>query len=98
MLGAKTPADVKDVYEEVPNDQKPMVLFEVTQLAKKAEEYSEKLEQMNDNASAHDVLKMFDSDMICNRHFLEKLLGSTAVRDMRFQYCRCSISWILGLE
>jgi len=76
MLQANTVADVKAAYDAVPHLQKPVVLFEVTTMAKKAQEYSNKLEKMTDNTSAHDVLKIFDSDLICNRHFLEKLLQS----------------------
>jgi len=81
ILEAGTLADVKDAYDEVPSEQKPTVLFEVTQLAKKAEDYSSKLAQMTDSTSAHDVLNMFDSDLICNRYFLEKLVGSKGYED-----------------
>ena len=81
MLQADTPADVKEAYDQVPPELQQNVLFEVTTMAKKAQEYSDKLEKMMDNASAHDVLSMFDSDWICNRHFLEKLRGSKGYED-----------------
>jgi len=81
LLQADTAANVKEAYDKVPRDLKPDVLFEVTTMANKAQEYLDKLSRMTNNSTAHYVLSMFDLDWICNRHFLEKLLRSKGYED-----------------
>jgi len=74
-----SPQEMVDAYDSYSFSQKKDVMAELVFQAKQKDILEEVVNRISTKPTARDVLKMFDSDYVSNRAFLERLFASTEV-------------------